>query len=268
MNNFIRFALLCLGIPALCAGVQAHETWLRPVALNTHGTDVALALSSGMAFPVDDHAIEPGRVTSARWRQGASSGDLVVGARGEHALELRASLPVAGSATLALVLPSKRLDLEPDSVEEYLTELGNPPGARERWQRDGRWRENYRKSVKAIVHTAGDAVTEDDINAPMALPMELVPVNASGKPHVGDTLELRLLAKGKPVPDVRVLIFESGNPSRHAQTDSKGGVRFELQRSGPILLHAVWLRAADTRDHDWDSDFASLTLEVADVISR
>ncbi len=47
---------------------------------------------------------------------------------------------------------------------------------------------------------------------------------------------------------------------------SDGSMRFDLRCAA--VQHALWLRAAGGKDHNRDSDFASLTLEVGDVASR
>ncbi len=254
---------------ALVQGASAHETWMLATTPIGAKGDLSLSLTSGMTFPADDHPIERERVTEARWRQGKRSGTVSVGKRGEHALVLDARLPTSGATTVAVILPPKALELDAESVEEYLADLGEPAGVRDRHARQGKWREHYRKSVKAIVAGAGTAAdtgstrTGDDVSQPMGLPLELVPTRASAQVHVGEKLELVLLANGKALPGLRVGLHATGVAPRFEVTDGAGKVSFRLLHSGPTMLHATELRAVDAVDREWESDFATLTLEVS-----
>lgn len=251
----VRATLLWLGI---AAAAQAHETWLLPAPAEA---GVALTLTSGMAFPASDHAIEPGRVTAARCRRGEASAPLETGTRGERALALRAPLPGAGAATCGLVLPPRPITLDAEHVEEYLAELDAAAAARARWQRLDVWRERYRKSVKAITVGGGEG-NGDDVTVPLGLPLEIVPLQAPQALRPGDTLRLRVLADGRPLPDFRLGLNAAGAKTRHARSDAAGEVAFRLDRAGPLLLHGIVLRAVDAADRDWDSDFTTLTLIV------
>jgi len=248
----------CL-LMALACAAQAHESWLRATTPVPPDGTLTLGLTSGMAFPEDDHAIEPERVTHANWRQGDASGTLTVGERGEHALALGANLPGAATTTVSLELPEKALELDAGNVEEYLQDLGNPADVRARWQQRGTWRERYRKSVKAIV---GLRDAGDDARKPVGLPLELVPVTDPRTLHAGDSLELRLLANGKPLAGARVGLNAAGVAPRFAVSDGNGAVTFRELDAGPTLLHAVELRPVNAVDLDWESNFTTLTLDV------
>ena len=246
----------------LTAGILAHESWMLPSGAISAGGELTLGLTSGMSFPDDDHPIKPERVTQARWRQGDASGALKVGARGEKALALSVTLPKATSTTLFLQLPPNSLDLDAENVAEYLRDLGEPAGVRERYERQGKWRESYRKSIKALVATADAGERGDDARKPVGLPLELVPVSDPRTLHVGDLFELELIADGKALTDLRVGLHTRGVAARFADTDARGRVKFRLLHGGPTLFYATQLRAVESPDREWDSDFTTLTLEV------
>ncbi len=256
-DSLRRGGAAILAFLGIATAAQAHETWLLPASAPAEG-GVALVLTSGMAFPTGDHAIEPGRVTAAICRRGEASAPLEAGARGKHELALQARLPGQGTTTCGLVLPARPITLEAGHVEEYLAELDAAPATRARWQKLGVWRERYRKSVKAILDGGEGA----DVTAPIGLPLEIVPLQAPHTLRPGDTLRLRVLADGRPLPDFRLGLNAAGARPRHARSDAAGEVGFRLDRAGPLLLHGIVLRAVDAADRDWDSDFTTLTLSV------
>lgn len=258
---------------ALVGAAQAHESWLLAKSPVSADGRLVLGLTSGMAFPKDDHAIKPDRVVNARWRQGEASGALKIGERGEHSLALSAQLPAAVSTSVSLQLPANALELDAANVAEYLEDLGEPAGVRERWQKRGQWRERYRKSIKAFVGANGGVaattkVTGDDPRRPIGLPLELVPINDARTLNAGDKLDLRLLLDGNALPGVRVGLEAGGVAPRFAITDAAGVVSFRLLHAGPTLLHAIQLRAVEAVDLDWESDFTTLTLDVPHAPQR
>src|SRR6476661_2992581 len=71
MNRRIQSILLFSALLCLTGVAAAHETWLLPASMRVRaGETVALSLTSGMAFPADDFAIQPSRVIRAEARLG------------------------------------------------------------------------------------------------------------------------------------------------------------------------------------------------------
>src|SRR3954470_8553116 len=69
MTRRTRSILLLIALCSFAGVAAAHETWLLPASMRIRaGETVALSLTSGMAFPADDFAIQPPRVIRAEAR--------------------------------------------------------------------------------------------------------------------------------------------------------------------------------------------------------
>ena len=140
-RNPARHGPMVLGVIALLlvtvGTALAHDTWLLPSTLRVPvGQSVTLSLTSGMAFPVDDFAILPTRVTRADVRLAGHTLPLASGRSGTGALRYTWTPKDAGVAAFAVELAPKTLTLTKDKVTEYLDEIGASPGLRATWSPD------------------------------------------------------------------------------------------------------------------------------------
>jgi uncharacterized GH25 family protein len=255
-----------LALVLAAAPTAAHDTWLLPARSRVEpGQTLALAMTSGMAFPHDESPIGAERVAKSGVRLAGSQGELAAGHEGEQALQLRAELSPAGIATLWLELRPRTLELTAEDVAHYLEEIGSPAPVRARWQampEPRRWRESYRKNVKTFVRV-GEAAADRSWAEPVGSPLELVPESDPTALRAGDHLSLRLLRDGQPAPGITVGLLRGGETAAtNRESDRDGRVGFELERDGWYLLRVTDLRPATGKDLDWESDFATLTLEV------
>ncbi len=247
------------------ASANAHDTWLRArETVVTPGQPVRLELTSGMSFPALDYAIDPARIARAEMRLGAEVSKVTASKRGGKALVLGATLPRPGVAAIVVELAPKRLTLDEAQVAEYLDEIGATDSIGLLWAREPmprRWRETYRKQAKTFVR-AGRPGDETSWREPMGLSLELVPDADPTRLHLGDSLRLRLLKQGAPLPGVAIGAVHAALPQRRlVTTDADGWARFEFDRAGPWLLAATELRRRQSGE--WESDFTTLCLEIA-----
>jgi uncharacterized GH25 family protein len=258
----IVLALLVIAVP----GARAHDTWLLPSRTSARvGARVHLAMTSGMAFPRNETAIDPARIARASMRLGGATTDLNVHKRGKDALGLDATPGRAGVATLWVELQPRTLELTAEQVAEYLEEIGATPVVRERWERapaPRRWRESYVKHVKTYV---GVGVDGDDRSwaEPVGMGFELVPEVDPMALRRGDALTLRLLRAGAPAAGVAVgLVHENGGKALLETTGADGRVTFRLDRQGRWMARSTDLRPSSRDDLDWESDFTTLTFRA------
>ena len=81
--------------------------------------------------------------------------------------------------------------------------------------------------------------------------------------HEGDELPVRVLKNGAPYADFSLNAVAAGEMKGETRkTDSAGRVVFRLNKAGPWLLRGTDVRKSTKADTDWESDFATLTLEV------
>lgn len=259
------FALLLLCLAGAWRAA-AHDTWLAPNnAAVPVGSTVLLDLTSGMAFPALEFAVKPERVVKARVRLGGATSVLGKRKAGPQSLRVTARLAQAGVATLWIELAPKALELTPDKVAEYLDEIGASPEIRRAWEEGGagrRWREVYTKHAKTYVRV-GEPATERSWAEPCGMNLEILPEADPTALHAGDALPVRVLREGKPFAGFPVGLVHAGEAHGLLQTtDAEGRTTFRLERSGRWLLRGTDLRRSKKPATEWESDFATLVLEV------
>ncbi len=266
-----RAAAALFGL-ALSAAAAAHDTWLlRSGGGRTAGATVRrLNLTSGGAFPARESPIDPERIAVAEVRQGAGPRPIAARVPRRKALELSFPLEGAGVATVAVSLKPRALVLEDSKIDEYLDEIGARETAGAIWQKmpgPKRWHEIYSKHAKTHVRAEGSS-GDDSWKEPAGLALEIVAERDPTRLSSGDSLPVRVLRKGAPLPgfSLRADPGPKGTTSRRT-TDADGRAAFVLDRSGPWLLAGTDLRwDADARV--WRSDFTTLTVEVATPARR
>lgn len=251
---------------------RAHDTWLLPAAAQANpGALLALAMTSGMAFPQEESPIRSDRIARSAVRLAGRELPLGRLREGEKALALKVGLDRAGVATIWLDLQPRTLDLTAGDVEHYLEEIGAPPTVRARWQAapaPRRWRESYSKHVKTFVRVG--AVGDDRSWAePVGSALELVPERDPTVLTAGDQLVVRLLRNGTPAAGVTVGLLRAGEAkSVDRATSDDGRVTFTVGDAGWYLLRSTDLRPASGPDLDWESDFATVTFEVGAAAAK
>jgi uncharacterized GH25 family protein len=93
--------------------------------------------------------------------------------------------------------------------------------------------------------------------------LEIVPDKDPTVLRPGGELPLRVLADGQPLANFPLgLVREGDKKGLLRATDAAGRVAFRLDRTGRWLLRGTQVRRSSKPDTDWESDFATLTLEV------
>lgn len=280
----VAILTLCLALGATIA--DAHDTWLLPSSLRTAvGRRVDLSLTSGMAFPADDFAIKPARIARASVRLGGHTSTLASPSSARLALRYRWTPKVPGVATIAVALAPKALTLRGPLIKEYLNEIDASPELRGQWTEpaDAPWREVYTKHAKTFVrvdHRSGSYPGRPDLQmteghdsswaTPAGLGLEIVPEHDPTMLVAGDSLPVRVLYQGAPLPGFAVGIEREHAPGEKARmafarTDAGGHALLPLPEAGRMLLKGTQLRRVHEADVDWRSDFTTLTISVHPV---
>jgi Domain of unknown function (DUF4198) len=257
------FAATCvLGLVA--ARLPAHDTWLLATPGGAVDKALRFHLTSGGAFPTPEHGIERGRVAASGLRVGGKALPLRALARRADVLVFQAAAGAGGLATAWVALRERVLELTAAQVAEYLDEIGEADRIGGEWDRrrgPKLWRETYRKHAKAFV-AVSDAAADGSWREPVALDLEIVPEASPVGLRAGDTLRVRVLKKGAPLPALPIRAARAGSAGAVVRTDGEGRASFRLDAPGPWLLAGTELRESPVRPGEWESDFTTLTLQV------
>lgn len=267
MKRQISTLLLALSaVLLLTRAVIAHDTWLNPSRYEVAPNNaVTLDLTSGMKFPALESGPKRERVQAAQCRLNGRTFEITDISPGAKSLVFNITLPEAGVATLWVKLPAREIELKPAEVQEYLDEIDAPESVRAEWKKmqPQRWRERYTKHPKTFVRV-GDGKSDGSWAEPAGMALEIVPEKDPTSLRVGDELAVRVMKDGAPHPDFALNALPANETKGETKrTDANGRVVFRFDKAGQWLLRGTDVRGAAKPDVDWESDFATLTLNVA-----
>lgn len=262
MPALSRRLLTCALTLAVAPLARAHDTWLAGPPSATPGGTALFSLTSSGAFPKPDHAIERSRVARSLCRTSGQELKLAVGARGPQALRLRARSVPAGVASCGVSLHPRTLELAAADVPHYLEEIGAQDTIGPAWKARSasKWRETYVKHAKTFTRVG--AGHDESWREPIGQGLEIVPLSDPTVLRAGAALEVRLLKNGQPLAGLLLRASRQGSPHVFVATASDGRATFTLDADGPWLLAATELRPSAERPAEWESDFATLSLQV------
>jgi uncharacterized GH25 family protein len=266
MTRRTRSILLCVALLSFAGVAAAHETWLLPASMRIRaGETVALSLTSGMAFPADDFAIQPARVTRAEARLGKRIEQLKKPKLQSMSLQYLWTPRGNGVATIGIELGPRKLELEPKLIEEYFQEIHASSVVRAQWDSipsPKRWRESYVKHASSFI-LVGPAGTDRSWSSPLGLGLEIIPETNPTTLSAGDTLKVRVMRRGLEIAGFAVGARREGESTEtFVNTDGDGRAAIPLPRQGRWLLFGTDLRPARERGLEWRSDFVTTTIGV------
>jgi uncharacterized GH25 family protein len=241
----------------------AHDLWLIPPAKAEVGRKVLIEANVGMDFPNGETAADPSK-WKRRYVLGPDGKELPLlpaGKRDRAALlEFTPVLP--GLHTLVVETEPKVITLKADAFNSYLVSDGLPHVYRLRAKEktlDQPATERYSKYVKALVNV-GPA--RSGATPVVGLVLELAPLGDPLTCKVGDTLPLRVLFHGKPLPEANVGWQHPGDgPAArgYVRTDHQGQARIPIARHGLMTLRLTHMTRPKSDEYEWESFWATLT---------
>ena len=249
------------------AELSAHDTWLLPQSMRTPvGRPVTLSLTSGEAFPADDFAIDPTRITRATVRLAGRTTPLTSPNAAAQALRYHWTPRAEGLAGFAIELAPKTLLLAPEKIEEYFAEINASKAMRAAWDSvpmPRQWRESYTKHATSFV-SVGDTRGDTTWRQPLGTSFEIAPEVDPASLHAGQVFAVRVVHHGAGVPQVEVGVQREGEAhASFSTTDKTGRARIRIPRAGRWLVNVTSLRRSHVPGLEWQSDFATLTIAVA-----
>jgi uncharacterized GH25 family protein len=122
--------------------------------------------------------------------------------------------------------------------------------------------EEYSKYVKAYLQV--DDTKSSNYKKPLGLVIDTVPLKNPYSLHVGDSLPVQVLFKGKPLSNLILYAGAAGHekPLTQATTDSDGKADIKLSKTGRWYIRGINLLQVDKEDHSYESYWTTLTFEV------
>jgi uncharacterized GH25 family protein len=263
MKRLFSLSALALASTLFCTAPQAHEFWLVPHdAVTRSAEQVVFELRIGPTWPGVQTVRLPNLVASfdahdALGRQNVDGKD---GARAVGHIRPRAP----GATVVAMRTNPAYIELPWADFQQYLQEEGLAGVLKSRAtngleQEPGR--ENFSRCAKTILLVDQQSMGFDRV---VQLPLELVPRTDPLRYRAGDSYTVQLLSKGVPLAGALVKAQLKAEPPVEltARTDTQGNVVMVLPQAGLWLFNAVHMEPVSQPPAQWESLWASLTLEL------
>lgn len=241
---------------------QAHEFWLEALDYTlTPDEQMGVELRVGEEFAGSKYPFVQQRFRKFTVTTQGKTRNYKGRAGDQPALQIKA--PKAGLHVLAYHSTPDTLKFtkaRPDLLETYLKAEGLDHVLKQH-RADGLPEigisEKYTRNAKALVQVGPDTGGKD---VAVGLPFEWV---VQGTPYDGDTsVSVRLLLRGKPVPDYPVNVFTKTSTVKQTRvrTDKNGFARIAFPKGSRVLMNSVWIeRTAKGSDPFYESWWASMT---------
>lgn len=261
--------LLATVLWVACASVHAHDSWLRPLPEQPGAGLLALELGVGSRYPKAEFSIAADSIVQSTCMDATGRRlPLLVRTQRTAAMELRSRVGDAVAASCWVELKPHKVDLTPELVQTYLSEIRASQAIRDAWARQqaagGGWQEVYRKFIRIELPVLGAASTTDlsALRRPLGNGLELVPLGAA-RIQKGVATEFQTLNDGKPMPGLAVEFVNRRSPlGIWRETDADGRIRITLPLEGEWLLRTTALEPPAGAGQPWRSRFSTLTIDV------
>lgn len=174
----------------------------------------------------------------------------------------------AGTYVIGAATKPNEIDQTADDFNLYLKDEG-VPDALEARQKAGELqkavRERYSKYVKALVQVGEERT--DLFRTPLGYPVEIVPVQNPYALARGATLQVRILADGKPMANQFVQYGGIGTDNasfeqKNTRSNAQGIVDVPLAASGSYYVKFIHMAKVGRGGVDYESKWATITFQV------
>lgn len=271
-----------LAIGAATTPGWAHDFWLVPNAFRSApGVELVIRGQTSSLFPTSVSAVTVDRVADARLISAARTTRIRNLSTAGSSLMLRHRPANSGQHTVAVRLTPRLVRESPASFREYMR-LEGAPEALERYEREGRLptdsiMRRYAKYAKTFIEVGAGGARSFGIAA--GHPTELMPLSDPARLRPGDTLRVRLLFQGAPVPGAHVHagavpsgpgVADSAAARAAASrdvsltSDAEGVVAVAIDRPGLWNVRNIHIVPAPTGSGaDWDVHWSTIVFRVA-----
>lgn len=277
---FVLAAVCALAVTA--RALWAHDFWIVPNAFAVQpGSTLVVRGQTSTRFPTSVSAVATERVAEARLL-GAESDDRIADLSVEgRSLILRARPATVGQRIVAIALVPRTTRTSPQALQRYIA-LEGAQALSERYAREGRF--TGTDSLTQRTTKLAKTIVDVGVGGPRAFAravghaLELVPLTDPAAARAGDTLAVRLMFRGVPVPDAHLhagvaMTVASGDSVAATKaagdpadvelvTDSQGVARLPFARSGVWNVRTVYAAPAQGESGVWEVYFVTLVVQA------
>lgn len=285
-RTFATIAFASGAFFAWSGALDAHDFWLVPDAFQvTPGGMLDVRGQTSTAFPASDAAVALERIADARLVSVTGSEPLTDLSHVGKSLMIHHKPTVPGQRIVAVSLKPAQAREAPAAFRRYL-QLEGAAEAMERLDREGKIGTDSlvrrtTKHAKTFVEVGKGGPRAFAL--PSGQPAELVPARDPAALKAGDTLVVRLVARGKPVADATlragaaplgttkesagkdVVAARAGETDVAIVTDADGAARLPITRAGLWNVRGVYVAPGEAGSGvTWDVHWMTMVFQVGD----
>ncbi len=256
---------------AFAVSARAHDFWLQPSAFTLDpGATIDIDFLIGHAGERDHWALRWERVVSLVGHGPNGIVDLqsaLLPAAGEPSGGARIKYNRPGTHVLAFESRQSFIELEAEKFDTYVEKAGLTLVAQDRaakraagGERGAPGTEVYGRRAKLLLQV-GDTHTDNALE-PVGHTLEIVPERHPSALAPGETLPVRVLFRGAPLPGATIEMQSlslAADTKSQQETDATGRASFPAPPDGAWKLNVVWSTPTEANEEaDYDTVFASL----------
>lgn len=250
----------------LSGRTDAHDLWLVPQEASQAGMPSVVKAISGTKFPKGDHAPDPAKFARriVIFPNGAE-GKLEAAGTEDMAGLLRFTPTDTGVYMVAIETTPKLISLDAAAFNSYLVSDGLTHVYLLRAKEgslDKPAKERYSKFPKAILRVGSG---KGDPTKPVGTRLEIVPLRDPLDSKTGDTLKIRVLFSGKPLPEANLGWDHPGDgelPVGTVRTNENGEALVPISKQGLMTIRLTHMTRPKMEEFEWESFWTSLTFYV------
>lgn len=255
---------------AATAMVRGEEAWLQPERFNvTPGATFRVELATSEGFASPGSALDAAFVGRIQARLGDEPVAIHAPLAGLPALHYGMTVPRPGVAVVAVELKPLSLERSASEVETYLRAIHASDALRAAWAAvpaPARWRETTVRHAKVFVRVGEPPADERSWSVPVGPGLEIVPDRDPTALQAGESLPVRVMRRGMPVPGLVLAFVSDGETREHVtQTDENGRASAVLDVAGRWFVQGTELRRATAGGREWESESTTLMVAVRPV---
>ena len=273
--------LMVVAVVCSASALAAHDFWIIPDAFRiATGQPLVIRTATGTKFPASESAVRAEQVAEAKVLGAIPAADQPLGAFtiSGNSLIVEHRPSADGQRVVAFALQPSSRRMAGEGLARYLRLEGAPLVA-ERYAREGRLPTDSvllrsTKYAKMLVEVGRGGPAAFGRSANHAL--EIIPLSDPSTATAGDSLALRVIAAGQPLPGAQV---HAGRAPAEGETrgadldlvaDASGVVRVPIARAGTWNVRTAHAAPAPSDPATWDVWWATFVFSATEgsAVSR
>ncbi len=259
LSRLLRGMAIAIPMTMLGGAALAHKTFVQPGKfIYAEGETVNIALTSALEYPDIQFGPKLDRIPYIEVQiAGQKITDLDLSEHETH-VNIAFTPKQTGFAMVAASSKRRHGEIEPKDTKMYLGEIGASEAVRAAFDAlpgNPPLQRSYNKHSKTFFCIETCDAGRDVSTQPTGQALEFLAVAGASDKFV-------LVRDGQPLANQDVTLYSPGHEDQVLLTDENGAIQIDSTTKGVVLLMAVWITLPEKADGNYQSDYATLTVDL------